>query len=138
MKNYYTTERYLYEFLQNIRRSSDIYLNQLNYEFVTDFEYFLRHYKNSKKKLMLSNNGVMKYLERFKKMLNLGVKLEWMLKNPFNQFKLKYNKYDRPCLTDRELKIIECTEFKSERLDRFKDCFIFHVIQDYLMLTSKI
>ncbi|MBD0824965.1 site-specific integrase [Aestuariibaculum marinum] len=125
MKNYYTTERYLYEFLQSKRKSKDIYLKQLNYEFITDFEYYLRHYKNSKKELMLSNNGVMKHLERFKKILNLGVKLEWMLKNPFSQFKLKYNKYDRAYLTERELKILESTEFKSERLERVKDCFIF-------------
>ncbi|GAA4304552.1 site-specific integrase [Aestuariibaculum suncheonense] len=125
MKNYYTTEKYLYEFLQNKRKSKDIYLKQLNYEFVTDFDHYLRHVKNSKKELMLSNNGVMKHLERFKKILNLGVKLEWMLKNPFSQFKLKYNKYDRAYLTERELRILESTEFKSERLERVKDCFVF-------------
>lgn len=125
MKNYYTTEKYLFKFLQNKRRVKDIYIKQLNYEFITDFEHYLRHYKNSKKELILSNNGVMKHLERFKKILNLGVKLEWMLKNPFSQFKLKYNKYDRAYLTERELKILESIEFKSERLERVKDCFVF-------------
>src|SRR5690606_29625198 len=88
MKNYYTTERYLYTFLFKKRKIKDIYLKQLNYEFVTDFEHFLRNYRNSKKQLMLSNNGVMKHLERFKKIVNLAVKLEWMHKNPFNQFQL--------------------------------------------------
>jgi len=125
MKNYYTTEKYLYKFLLKKRRLKDIYLKQLNYEFVTDFEHFLRNYKNSKKQLMLSNNGVMKHLERFKKMVNLAVKLEWMHKNPFNQFQLKYQKYDRAYLNERELNLLESTEFTSERLQRVKDCFVF-------------
>lgn len=125
MKNYYTTEKYLYCFLLKKKRLRDIYLKQLNYEFVSDFENFLRNYRNSKKQLMLSNNGVMKHLERFKKMVNLAVKLEWMHKNPFNQFQLKYHKYDRAYLTERELELLEGTEFKSERLQRVKDCFVF-------------
>ncbi|MCF8714996.1 site-specific integrase [Joostella atrarenae] len=125
MKNYYTTEKYLYKFLLKKRRLKDIYLKQLNYEFVTDFEHFLRNYRNSKKQLLLSNNGVMKHLERFKKIVNLAVKLEWMHKNPFNQFQLKYQKYDRAYLSERELELLESTEFTSERLQRVKDCFVF-------------
>ncbi|WP_417361560.1 phage integrase SAM-like domain-containing protein [Galbibacter sp.] len=45
---------------------------------MTDFEHYLRNYSNSKKQLMLGNNGVMKHLERFKKIINLAVKLKWM------------------------------------------------------------
>ena len=124
MKNYYTTERYLQKFLRK-KRIKDIYLKQLNFRFITDFEHYLRTYKNSKKQLMLSNNGVMKHLERFKKMINLAIKLEWMHKNPFSQFQLKYDKYDRAYLNERELFLLENTEFKSERLQRIKDCFVF-------------
>ena len=124
MKNYYTTERYLQKFLRK-KRIKDIYLKQLNFRFITDFEHYLRTYKNSKKQLMLSNNGAMKHLERFKKMINLAIKLEWMHKNPFSQFQLKYDKYDRAYLNERELFLLENTEFKSERLQRIKDCFVF-------------
>lgn len=124
MKNYYTTERYLQKFLRR-KRLKDIYLKQLNFRFITDFEHYLRTYKNKKKQLMLSNNGVMKHLERFKKMINLAVKLEWMHKNPFSQFQLKYNKYDRQYLNERELNLLESTEFTAERLQKIKDCFVF-------------
>ena len=125
MKNYYTTERYLHKFLKKKKRLKDIYLKQLNFRFITDFEHYLRTYKNSKKQLMLSNNGVMKHLERFKKMINLAIKLEWIHKNPFSQFQLKYDKYDRAYLNERELGLLENTEFKSERLQKIKDCFVF-------------
>ena len=125
MKNYYTTEKYLYEFLDKILKVNDIYLKQLNYRFICDFEQYLRKYKNSKKQLALSNNGVMKHLERFKKMINLAFKLEWILKNPFIQFQLKFEKFDRQYLTERELELIENTHYNNERLEKVKDCFIF-------------
>jgi site-specific recombinase XerD len=125
MKNYYTTDKYLDKYLNRKLKVKDIYLKQLNYRFIIDFEQYLRTYKNSKKQLMMSNNGVMKHLERFKKMINLAVKLEWVLKNPFNQFQLKFDKYDRQYLSERELELIENTHYNSERLEKVKDCFIF-------------
>ncbi|WP_142785243.1 phage integrase SAM-like domain-containing protein [Changchengzhania lutea] len=42
LKNYFTTERYLKRFLKAKTKSSDIYLKQLSYGFIIDFEqYFL-------------------------------------------------------------------------------------------------
>ena len=125
MKNYYTTEKYLNKFLNQKLNVSDIYLKQLNYRFICDFEQFLRNYNPKTKRKTLTNNGVMKHLERFKKMINLAVKLEWIIKNPFGQFQLKFDKYDRQYLSERELELMEYTYFKSERLERVKDIFIF-------------
>jgi integrase len=125
MKNYYTTEKYLYRFLKEKLQADDIYLKQLNYKFIIDFEQFLRKVKNKQVKFMLTNNGVMKHLERFKKMVNLAIKLEWINKNPFQKFQLKFNKYDRQYLNERELQLIEETYFRNERLEKVKDCFIF-------------
>jgi site-specific recombinase XerD len=125
MKNYYTTEKYLKKFLRLELKARDIYLKQLNYRFICDFEHYLRNVKNTKKQLMMTNNGVMKHLERFKKIINLAIKLEWMLKNPFQQFQLKFDKYDRQYLTERELEVLENMHYNNERLEKVKDCFIF-------------
>ncbi|HET8964330.1 MAG TPA: site-specific integrase [Chitinophagales bacterium] len=125
MKNYYTTEKYLRRFLTKKRKVNDMYLKQVNFRFITDFEHYLRDYKDSKKQNAMNNNGVMKHLERFKKIINLAIKLEWMAKNPFDQFQLKYDKYDRHYLTERELELLEGTHYTNERLERVKDCFIF-------------
>ncbi len=125
MKNYYTTEKYLNKFLSTKIKVNDIFLKQLNYRFICDFEQFLRTYENVNKLKQLTNNGVMKHLERFKKMINLAVKLEWIIKNPFGQFQLKFDKYDRQYLTERELDLIENTSFNQERLERVKDIFLF-------------
>jgi len=125
MKNYYTTEKYLNKFLSQKLKVNDIYLKQLNYRFILDFEQFLRNYKPKKERRTLTNNGVMKHLERFKKMIHLSIKLEWLVKNPFGQFQLKFDKYDRQYLSQRELELIENTYFNSERLERVKEFFIF-------------
>ncbi|RTE53269.1 site-specific integrase [Arenibacter aquaticus] len=125
MKNYYTTEKYIKRYLKTKLKREDIYLKQLNFGFLLNFEQFLRKSVNKKKQPCLSNNGVMKHLERFKKMVNLAVKLEWMQKNPFDRFQLKFNKFDRVYLTQRELRRLEETEFKQDRLQHVKDCFVF-------------
>ena len=125
LKNYYSTEKYLKKFLLQKMKIEDIYLKQLNYRFICDFEQFLRTYRNPKKKLMLSNNGAMKHLERLKKMVNLAIKLEWVTKNPFDQFQMKFDKYDREYLSERELARIENIHYTNERLERVKDCFVF-------------
>lgn len=73
----------------------------------------------------MENNGVMKHLERFRKMIRLAVKLAWMDKNPFEFFKLKMQKFDRGYLSNEELLAIEQKEFNIQRIQYAKDLFVF-------------
>jgi site-specific recombinase XerD len=125
LKNYYTTETYLKEFLNKKMSCNDIELRQINYRFVTDFEQFLRSYSAMVSRKTCGNNGTMKHLERFKKMLNLAIKLEWLVKNPFDNFKFRFEKNERQYLSKRELEILEATEFSRESLQKVKDIFVF-------------
>jgi integrase len=67
----------------------------------------------------------MKHMQRFRKILNLGVRLEWLTKNPFNAYNVRFDKVERGFLTKYELKIIEKKKFSIERLELIKDLFIF-------------
>lgn len=125
LKNYYTTERYLYKFLKKNFKTDDIYLKHLSYGFITDFEHFLRTYKPKKERRTCRNNGTMKHLERLRKMINLAVKLEWIPKNPFVNYQLKFQKNERHYLNEHELDILEQTIFSSQSLERVKNIFIF-------------
>ncbi|APU69444.1 site-specific integrase [Christiangramia flava] len=125
LKNYYTTETYLKEFLNKQMSCNDINLRQINYRFVTDFEQFLRKYSARVSRKTCGNNGTMKHLERLKKMLNLAIKLEWLMKNPFDKFKFRFEKNERQYLTKRELQILETTEFTRSSLQKVKDIFVF-------------
>ena len=125
MKNYYTTERYLYKFLKKEFKVEDIYLKQINYQFILDFEHFLRSYKPKRSRPVPTNNGIMKHLERLKKLLNLAQKLEWIEKDPFAKFNLKFKKSERAYLNDNELHTIEDHHFDRVTLEQTRDVFVF-------------
>ncbi|MDX1471989.1 MAG: site-specific integrase, partial [Flavobacteriaceae bacterium] len=55
----------------------------------------------------------------------LAVKLEWIDKTPFRNYQLKFQKFERSYLNERELRLIEGTFFKDESLERVKDIFLF-------------
>jgi len=125
MKNYYTTQKYVKEFLKERFKTSDKYLSELTYKFITDFEYYLRSRKPEKGQKALQTNGVMKHLERFCKMVNLAVRLEWIERNPFHAYQLKFEKVERDYLTKEELARIEEKQFHIIRLQVVKDLFVF-------------
>ena len=125
MKNYYTTQKYLEKFLKRRKQKADIFIKYINYKFVTDFEYYLKTYKPLDHQKRLGNNGVMKHMERFRKMINVALKNEWIEKDPFKAYKLKFTRFERGYLTAGELEQLEAKEFKIERLQTVKDLFIF-------------
>jgi site-specific recombinase XerD len=125
LKNYRTTTKYLEEFLKKTKKTDNVYLKHINYQFITDFEMFLRSYSVKKERKTCGTNGTMKHLERLKKLLNLAIKLEWLDKNPFKSYSFKFEKNDRQFLTERELHILEETVFTSGSLERVKDMFLF-------------
>lgn len=126
LKNYYTTETYIKRFLKIQRNTDDIYLEHLDYAFIIDFENFLRrNVAQIQKSRPLTNNGVMKHLERLKKLLNLAVKLEWVERDPFANFSLKFVKNERHYLSQKELDLLINTELNHTYQNRTKDIFIF-------------
>ncbi|MEP7279709.1 MAG: site-specific integrase [Bacteroidota bacterium] len=125
MKNYYTTQKYLEKFLKEKLRVNDIRLTDISYSFITAFDYYLKTYKPTDHQKKLGNNGLMKHMERFRKMINVALKNEWIEKDPFRSYKLKFIKFERGYLTEAELKTLEEKEFEIERLQAVKDLFIF-------------
>jgi integrase len=125
MKNYYTTQKYIKEFIKERFKTSDKYLSELSYKFITDFEYYLRNRTPEKGQKALNNNGLMKHIERFCKMINLAVRLEWIDRNPFHAYQLKFDKVEREYLTKDELARIEVKKFNIVRLQVVQDLFVF-------------
>ena len=66
----------------------------------------------------------MKHLERLKKLINLALKLEWIDKDPFARYSLKFTKFDRVYLNKEELARIESTILKNETQQRTRDIFV--------------
>jgi len=124
MKNYRSTEKYLKNFLQEKLKTSDVYLQELNYNFIKSFERYIRN-NPLQKKYPCNQNGIMKHMERLCKMVSLAVKEEWLAKNPFNKYQLKFKKTERGYLDSEELFRIETTMLPLKRLELIRDIFVF-------------
>lgn len=124
-KCYKITKNYILSFLKLKRNTSDIFLSKVDFKFVNDFDFYLRTVKPIDHHQPLNNNGIMKHMQRFRKILNLGVRLEWLTKNPFNAYNVRFDKVERGFLTKYELELIEKKKFSIERLEMIKDLFIF-------------
>jgi integrase len=125
LKHYYVTQRYLVKFLEEQHNATDIYLHQLDFKFVKDFEVYLRNHKPKDHQKPLNNNGVMKHIIRLKKMVNLALNLQWITNDPFATYKLKILKVNREQLSEKELADMEKKKLSIDRLDMVRDMFVF-------------
>ncbi|MBJ2173676.1 site-specific integrase [Aureibaculum sp. A20] len=142
IRNFEVTERYINKFLEKNQKTTDIFLNALDYKFVCDFSNFLQSYWPKGHPKTLSNNTVMKHIQRFRKIVTLGYHIEWLDRDPFIRWKPSYEKRERPFLTDNELSSIETYELPIERLERVRDLFVFSCYtgisySDIMNLTSQ-
>ncbi|WP_417939744.1 phage integrase SAM-like domain-containing protein [Flavobacterium sp. RS13.1] len=64
MKNYHTTQRYVKTFLREKLYRNDIFLSQLKYKFILDFERYVFNHVPKDHQKPLNNNGIMKHIER--------------------------------------------------------------------------
>jgi hypothetical protein len=98
LKNYFTTERYL-----KLSWKRDIGVRsrfvELNFQFITEFEIFLRKTTPLEESNPMTNNGIMKHMERLRKTVTMAAKMEWIPKDPFQQYSLKFEKVDKAFLT---------------------------------------
>lgn len=124
-KNYFTTQKYITEFLKDKLKTSDVLLGQLNFKFLMDFEMFLRNHVPGENQKPCSNNTVMKHIERFRKIISMAVRNEWLTQDPFVKFKPKFIKKERGYLTEEELSIIENKQIPIARVEVIRDLFVF-------------
>jgi site-specific recombinase XerD len=122
---YSTYERYLVtykkvqKFIKYKYHQNDILLENLDYNFITSFDLFLKtHEKNQ-------HNTATKHISNLRKIINLAVVNEWMSRNPFNKFKVTYKETNRESLTWEELERLKNKKFEIERLEKVRDVFLF-------------
>ena len=116
---YILTRRRIEEFMQSEYKRTDISVNDVNPKFIAGFEIFLRtQYK-------LSNNYVMKMIQRFRSIYQVAIDNGWANKNPFVSFKLKFENTERGYLTMAELTNLMNKQLTSKRLEQIRDVFVF-------------
>ena len=116
---YRITRNHLAEFLKKDYNLSDISLKEINHKFITDFDFFLLTSRNC------AENTTAKYMQFFKHIVIIAMKNEWIYKNPFTNYNIQIKPTDRGYLTQEEIEILMQQKFKTGRLERVRDVFIF-------------
>ena len=124
-KNYNATETYLSRFLRKVRNCSDVPLTQIDYAFIIAFESYLRACPPIRKCQPLNNNGIMKHLERFNKMMGLATKFGWIKRNPFVLHSLRFEEYEAAFLEKNELDYLATFDLDHSGHQRVRDVFMF-------------
>jgi site-specific recombinase XerD len=111
--------KYLGVLIQQKFGKADINLNEIDGEFIREFEMFLKIERGCQQ------NTVIRYMKCFKKIINLAIANEWMTKNPFAGIKFQAKEVIKEVLTKEEIERIMAKQFDMERLEYVRDVFIF-------------
>ena len=113
------TMKHIEEFLKYQYNKEDIHLFELEYRFIEDFEHFIKIIKKC------NHNTTTKYIQTFRKIINLAVRNDWLLKDPFSRYKSQLKEVKRDVLTFEELEILKKKVITISRLDIIRDLFLF-------------
>ncbi len=117
-KKYQITEQKLIAFIKSLGKS-DIRLKDLSNEFIVDFNTFMKQYYGN------DQNTTCKHLKNLKTYIKYAVSKGWLLKSPFNDFRISYKPKEKPYLSMNELLQLEKHEFNVPKLELVKDLFLF-------------
>lgn len=106
-------------FLKHTLKKKDLPLEDLSLKFVTQFEHYLLVNEG------MQTNSAHKYITNLKRVMNVAVSLEWIPKNPFDNFRCSYTNPEREILTQAELDTMQYLEIKMPRLAAVRDVFLF-------------
>lgn len=113
------TDRLLKEFVAQKYRRSDIYLRELNQNFIQSFHTFLKTEKG------MSQNSATKHLKLLKKIINTAVVNSYMPHNPFATYKVEREPVEIDFLDEEELRKIINFDTPIPRFERARDMFLF-------------
>jgi len=116
---YNAAKNHVGEFLAFHYQKKDIPIQEVDYKFITGFEYFLKSEKDC------AHNTAQKYIVNFKKIIRIAYANQWIEKDPFFHWKGSWKNSEREYLTEEELQLLIEKEFDITRLEQVKDIFLF-------------
>jgi len=119
LERYKTSLSHTLEFLRFKYNISDIDIRNIDNEFITDYDFFLRSVHKC------ANNTAIKYVKNFKKIIRICIANGWLDKDPFLKYKPKLKEVERAFLSEQELQKIADEVFVSARVGQVRDIFLF-------------
>lgn len=116
---YANTHLRLKQYMKFKYHRSDMFLYELNYQFISGFEAFLKQKFNN------STTTCYKHYQRFTRVIHKAMHKGYIEKYPFENYKIKLPKKRIQYLTQEEIDRIDQCDFNVERLNIIRDVFIF-------------
>ena len=118
-KHYKSSRKRLAEFIKYQYKKVDYAIDSISYKFLDAFDVYL------KKEFGVHQNTAWNYHKHLRRVLNLAVSMDYILKNPYDKFKVGLEETHREYLTIEELSRIEEKDIQIERLSAVRDIFVF-------------
>ncbi|UNY98364.1 site-specific integrase [Zhouia spongiae] len=119
VKRYRTTLNHLEQHLKEDLLIDDIAVTEVDLQFLNRFDYFLKSIRGC------NHNSSMKYLNNLKKIMRIAYVNEWILKDPFYNFKISFKWKEREYLTEHEIETLLNKDLHNQRLELVRDIFVF-------------
>lgn len=119
LKHYRTTKKRLAEYIRIKEKRKDIPISSINYNFLKSFDVYL------KKTFKMSTNTALGYHKHLKKAFNVAIAMNYLIRNPYQNFKFVKTETNRDFLTLHEVdKLIDKT-ITIPRIELIRDAFVF-------------
>ena len=118
LKRFKAARSALFAFLTH-EAQINITLNDLSFEFITEFEIYLKTIRK------IDHNTAMGIIKKLKKIVRQCVAKDWLDKDPFMNYKIKIREVNRPFLLQDELDKIIKKDIANNRLRVVRDIFVF-------------
>ncbi|HXD79347.1 MAG TPA: site-specific integrase [Puia sp.] len=119
MTKFNTVLKHTRSFLQWKFKADDIDIRKLDYEFITELEFWYKSVQH------VEHNTTMKYIACVKKMAIRALRNGWLQRDPFMGFNMALREVEREALTAEELDRMAAKRFLMERLGQVRDIFLF-------------
>ena len=119
LKRFEVCKNSIQNFLRWKFKTSDINIKKLGFEFINDYEFYLKSVQGC------SHNTTMGYIKKLKKIVRLCVANDWLEKDPFMNYKIKIRDTHRTYLLQEELQLLTEKQINIERLSAVRVIFLF-------------
>jgi len=131
LQKYKRARDLLLDFITSTYKKEDMPASEISSSFVFKLEQFLKYESSFKDQTGIKNNSVVKYMKMYKTACNYAIKMDLIIKNPFNVYDGRLSVKDAVFLTQLELNTIENKIFSTPRLEKVKDIFLFSCYTGY-------
>lgn len=118
-KRYWTCYNHIEQFINQEYRREDFPIKDIDNQFITRFEYFLKTRREC------NHNSALKYVNNFKKIIRIALANHWMDRDPFYNYKVQFESVEREFLNEEEIRALIEKDLHFDRLKLVRDMFVF-------------